>query len=57
LTDAEVSKIARRGSFRVELTRVFRSEEGRMRRGTTGFHVPTRGLPEALERLRHEASL
>lgn len=54
-TDAEVSKIARRGSFRVELTRVFHSEEGRMRRGTTGFHVPVRGLPESLERLRSEA--
>ncbi len=55
-TDAEVSKIARRGSFRVELTRVFHSEEGRMRRGTTGFHVPTRGLSDALERLRSEAA-
>jgi len=53
-TDAEVSKIARRGSFRVELTRVFHSEEGRMRRGTTGFHVPTRGLSDALERMRSE---
>lgn len=52
LTDAEVSRIARRGSFRVELTRVFYSEDGRMRRGTTGFHVPVRGLPEALESLR-----
>jgi hypothetical protein len=56
-TDAEVLKIARRGSFRVELTRVFRSDEGRMRRGTTGFHVPTRGLSDALERLRTEPSL
>jgi len=54
-TDAEVSKIARRGSLRVELTRVFHSEEGRMRRGTTGFHVPTRGLSDVLERLRSEA--
>lgn len=55
-TDAEVSKVARRGSFRVELTRVFYSEEGRMRRGTTGFHAPSRGLSEALERLRSGTS-
>lgn len=53
-TDAEVKRIAQRGSFRVELTRVFHSEEGRMRRGTIGFHVPTRGLSDALERLRSE---
>ncbi len=53
-SDAQMSRIERRGSFRVELTRVFYSEEGRMRRGTTGFHVPARGLPEALERLRSE---
>ncbi|MBS0003416.1 MAG: hypothetical protein KFF45_10115 [Thioalkalivibrio sp.] len=55
-TDAQVSRIARRGSFRVELTRVFYTEEGRMRRGTTGFHVPVRGLPEALEHLRSDAA-
>jgi hypothetical protein len=55
-TDAEVSKVARRGSFRVELTRVLHSEDGRMRRGTTGFHVPTRGLSDALQRLRTESS-
>lgn len=55
-TDAELAKIARRGSFRVELSRVFYSEEGRMRRGTTGFHAPTRGLSDALDRLRTEAA-
>jgi len=55
-TNAEVSRIAGRGAFRVELTRVFYSEEGRMRRGTTGFHVPSRGLPETLERLRGQTS-
>ena len=52
-TDAEVARIVERAAFRVELTRVFHSEEtGRMRRGTTGFHVPSRGLGEAIERLR-----
>jgi len=54
-TDAEVARIVARGSFRVELTRVFHSEEtGRMRRGTTGFYAPSRSLEEAVERLRAE---
>ncbi len=52
-TDTEVARIAERGALRVELTRVFHSEEtGRMRRGTTGLHAPTRGLEQAIERLR-----
>ena len=55
-TDREASRLSQRGSFRVELTRVVYSEEGRMRRGTTGFHVPTRGLESALERLRAQVS-
>jgi hypothetical protein len=51
LTQDEVSRLADRRSFRVELTRVFLRETGGMRRGTTGFHATTVGLAPALERL------
>jgi len=54
-TDAELARIVARGAFRVELTRVFHSEEtGRMRRGTTGFHASSRGLGDVVERLRQD---
>ncbi len=51
LTQEEVTKLAARRYFRVELTRVFLRETGGMRRGTTGFHATTVGLAPALERL------
>lgn len=55
-TDTEIERIVKRGSFRVELTRVMYEESGRMRRGTTGFHAPTRGMRDAIEQLRTDAS-
>ena len=55
-TDTEIERIVKRGSFRVELTRVMYEESGRMRRGTTGFHAPTRGMGDAIEQLRTDAS-
>jgi hypothetical protein len=51
LTQEQVTKLADRRFFRVELTRVFLRETGGMRRGTTGFHATTNGLAAALERL------
>lgn len=51
LTLEEVTKLADRRYFRVELTRVFLRETGGMRRGTTGFHATTVGLTSELERL------
>jgi hypothetical protein len=52
-TDAEVERILQRSAFRVELTRVVHSDDtGRMRRGSTGFLAPTRGLDQAVTRLR-----
>jgi hypothetical protein len=51
LTHEEVTKLADRRFFRVELTRVFLRETGGMRRGTTGFHATTKELAAALERL------
>lgn len=55
-TDAEIERVLQRGHFRVELTRVHYEESGRMRRGTTGFHAPTRGMEDAIEQLRTAAS-
>lgn len=45
----EVQRWAQRSNVRIELTRVFWNEEGRMRRGTKAFSAPTRGLPDILQ--------
>lgn len=43
-TDQELERWMKRPYFRIELTRVFFNEEGRMRRGTRAFTAPTTNL-------------
>jgi len=49
-TDQELRKWMKRPSLRIELTRVFLNEEGRMRRGTKAFNAPTTNLEEWVRR-------
>jgi len=51
-SDAEISRISQRGVWRIEVTRVFESETGGMRRGTRGLHTTSRGLSDVLSTLR-----
>lgn len=49
-TDQELGRWMKRPYIRLELTRVFFNEEGRMRRGTKAFTAPTTHLEEWVRR-------